>query len=111
MRLPFLIPAANKDMSTSSCKPSPHLGVARSNPRVKNQSVRGKASPSRGQAPLALEGAAMENVKQLLTSYLELMEKGESAAGWKESVRYFHSAAELADKIKRLSRSTGQVAS
>ena len=40
----------------------------------------------------------MENVKQLLTSYLELMEKGESAAGWKESVRYFHSAAELADK-------------
>ena len=53
----------------------------------------------------------MENVKQLLTSYLELMEKGESAAGWKESVRYFHSAAELTDKIKRLSRSTGQVAS
>ena len=43
----------------------------------------------------------MENVKQLLTSYLELMEKGENAAGWKESVRYFHSAAELADKIKR----------
>ena len=53
----------------------------------------------------------MENVKQLLTSYVELMEKGESAAGWKESVRYFHSAAELADRIKRLSRSTGQVAS
>ena len=26
----------------------------------------------------------MENVKQLLTSYLELMEKGENAAGWKE---------------------------
>ena len=53
----------------------------------------------------------MENVKQLLTSYVELMEKGESAAGWKESVRYFHSAAELAEEIKRLSRSTGQVAS
>ena len=53
----------------------------------------------------------MENVTQLLTSYLELMEKGENAAGWKESVRYFHSAAELADKIKLLSRSTGEVAS
>ena len=26
----------------------------------------------------------MDNVKQLLTSYLELMEKGESAAGWKK---------------------------
>ena len=53
----------------------------------------------------------MENVTQLLTSYLELMEKGENAAGWRESGRYFHSAAELADRIKRLSRSTGPVAS
>ena len=53
----------------------------------------------------------MENVTQLLNSYVELMEKGENAAGWKESVRYFHSAAELADKIKLLSRSTGPVAS
>ena len=97
-------------MSTCSCKPSPHLGVAQANLSVKNQSI-GKNLPIARSGPLGSGGAAMENVKQLLTSYVELMEKGENAAGWKESVRYFHSAAELADKIKLLSRSSGQVAS
>ena len=86
-------------------------GGSPSEPEREKSVRRGKSLPIARTGPLGSGGAAMENVKQLLTSYVELMEKGESAAGWKESVRYFHSAAELADKIKLLSRSTGPVAS
>ena len=41
---------------------------------------------------------------QLLNSYLDLMEKAEQAPGWRESVRLFQDAAELADQIRSLSR-------
>ena len=34
----------------------------------------------------------MDQIKQLQTKYLVLMEKAQKATGWKESVKYFHGA-------------------
>ena len=41
---------------------------------------------------------------QLLISYMEHMEKAEQAHGWKESVKHFQEAAQLADQISPSSR-------
>ena len=45
----------------------------------------------------------MDQIKQLQTKYLVLMEKAQKATGWKESVKYFHGASKIADKIRLLS--------
>ena len=45
----------------------------------------------------------MNQIKQLQTKYLVLMEKAQKATGWKESVKYFHGASKIADKIRLLS--------
>ena len=45
----------------------------------------------------------MDEIQQLQANYLVLMEKAQRASGWKESVKYFHGASKVADKIKLLS--------
>ena len=47
---------------------------------------------------------------QLLISYMEHMEKAEQAPGWRESVKHFQEAAQLADQIRSSSRPARDVA-
>ena len=47
---------------------------------------------------------------QLLISYMEHMEKAEKATGWRESVKHFQEAAQLADQIRSSSRPQRDVA-
>ena len=57
-------------------------------------------------------GAVMNRAtrNELLISYMEHMEKAEQAPGWRESVKHFQDAAELAEQIRSSSRPARGVA-
>ena len=67
---------------------------------------------SRGRGLLVPVDAVMNRAtrNQLLISYMEHMEKAEKATGWRESVKHFQEAAQLADQIRSSSRPQRDVA-
>ena len=82
------------------------MGVDRLSLHNKNKFI-GKGLPGSSKlGGFCAGGAVMTRAtkNQLLNSYLDLMEKAEQAPGWRESIRLFQDAAELADQIRSLSR-------